>query len=563
MSSIASLGRMVSGLTTAQKGLQVTGHNITNVNTKGYIRQQLLQHDSFYLNIGGNGKLLQVGTGVTPTEIRQIRDELADKRYRTENAVLNFYQTKNGSIQEVESILDEPYGEGISKMLENFWAQTQKLSTSPSEVEERSSFIQAANVLIKKANQISDALATYQDNLNTEVKNSVNHINALLKGIQECNEAVNKGELNGDRANDYRDQRNLLLDELSGYMEIDYYEEPDGRVVVKAEGQEVINKQFITTLELEQTVAGSSFVKPVWSNTKADVFKFNETITPAKENDTGKLKGLLAARGDQYVNAGTTWDDIALNNNLSVDTAGNSYFIPKINKKLNDFVNELVTMCNDSFDGQGIGTHVSKTGVPMFVPIKASRPPLATVPPTEGLAPNTSSATYDAEMVLYKNYLNNISDCMISGNIKINPELLEEGGYNKLGTVDPTSTDVGNNSKVMAFLAEWNTTRDWPEKSADPTVSPIPSSPYAKKVNIMSYYAEFVTEIGLEGSIYKQKASEKETTVMNIDNERQSMGAVSQDEEFTNMLKYQYAYNASARMITMLDGMMDTIINKM
>ncbi|MDF2878743.1 MAG: flgK [Clostridia bacterium] len=129
MSSIASLGRMLSGLTTAQKGLQVTGHNLTNVNTEGYSRQQLLQHESSYLNIGSNGRLMQVGLGVTPTEIRQIRDELADRRYRTENAVLGFYQTQNASIKEIESILDEPHGESISSMLNNFWSQASSQCT--------------------------------------------------------------------------------------------------------------------------------------------------------------------------------------------------------------------------------------------------------------------------------------------------------------------------------------------------------------------------------------------------------------------------------------------------
>jgi flagellar hook-associated protein 1 FlgK len=79
----------------------------------------------------------------------------------------------------------------------------------------------------------------------------------------------------------------------------------------------------------------------------------------------------------------------------------------------------------------------------------------------------------------------------------------------------------------------------------------------------MGYYSEFVTDIGIEGYGYSSKINEKTTTILNIDNERQAMGGVSQDEEFTTMLKYQYAYNASARMITMLDGMMDTIINKL
>jgi flagellar hook-associated protein 1 FlgK len=190
MSSIASLGRMVSGLEAAQKGLAVTGHNISNLNTQGYIRQQLLQHESRYLNIGSGQKLMQVGLGTSLTEIRQIRNELADRRYRTENSIRSYYQTANSVVAEIESILDEPYGEAISKMLSNFWSQAQKLAVNPSGVEERLSFLQSSNVLMKKQNYIMESLQEYQENLNTEVIKTVNRINELAKSIRDYNQEI-------------------------------------------------------------------------------------------------------------------------------------------------------------------------------------------------------------------------------------------------------------------------------------------------------------------------------------------------------------------------------------
>ena len=138
MSSISSITKAVSGLVTAQKGLQVTGHNISNTNTQGYTRQQLLQSESGYLTIGKNGGYsMQVGLGVTCDEIRQIRDDLADKRLRTEKSVLSYYQSLNAASSDIESMFDEPYGSTISDYLNDFWSQTQKLSTTPNGVEER------------------------------------------------------------------------------------------------------------------------------------------------------------------------------------------------------------------------------------------------------------------------------------------------------------------------------------------------------------------------------------------------------------------------------------------
>ena len=540
MSSIASLGKMVSGLNAAQKGLQVTGHNITNIHTQGYTRQQLLQHETGYLTIGSNGGyLMQVGMGVSCTEIRQIRDELADKRLRTENSVLNYYQTLTSTMQEIEALFDEPYGDTLSDMIGDFWSQAQKLNTAPDGVEERLSFIKTAKVLISKMNDIANGFTTYQAQINKEVQNSVKNINQIIDGIRDYNEKIAMAEAMGDNANDYRDQRNLLLDELSAYGDIDYYEEADRRVLVKFEGHIVVNKMFTNKIELQQVAEGSPFSKPVWSDTKDDVYDLTDCVSTANGNDTGSLKALLITRGENYVMSDTSWDDVAINDNFSVDKAGNSYIIPKYQKLLNDYTNKLVTMVNDAFDGTGIGKYEGVKGVPVFVPINI---------PDNVKVPDANSTP--EEIAAYNALL-------IPGNIQVNPELLEEGGYNKLGTVsgdDPKNT--GDNTKITAFLKEWESNIEW-YKDAGTT------APLAKTANLTNFYTEFVTELGTDNSLYRAKAEEKNIAVINIENERQSMGGVSQDEEFSNMLKYQYAYNASARVITMLDGMLDVIINKL
>lgn len=544
MASISSLGKMVSGLNIAQKGLQVTGQNISNINTTGYTRQQLLQHETGYLNIGSNGGYaLQVGMGVSGTEIRQIRNELADKRFREENSVLSYYQNLTSASQEIEALFDEPYGDTVSDMLSDFWAQTQKLNTSPDGVEERLSFIKTAKVLVGKLNDISNGLSQYQTQANKQIEQSVAKINQIILDIQKCNEKIAAAEINGDNANDYRDQRNLLLDELSTYGEIDYYEEADHRVLVKFEGHIVVNKKFTNTLELTQIVEGSPFNKPIWSDSKDDVYKMDSEITSANRNDTGSLKALLLIRGENYVTSETTWDDVALNDNFSVDKAGNSYMIPKYHKVLNDFANKLTTMVNEALDGAGLnGTE----GVPVFVPIKI---------PADLKVPGVGAT--DEEIAAYNKAYNAL---LVPGNIQVNPELLESGGYNKLGTVtkdaNGDASNTGDNSKVTGLLKKWEENIEWYKDDGK-------TAPLSKFVNITNFFTEFITDIGTDASGFRAKASEKNAGVLNIENERQSMGGVSQDEEFSNMLKYQYAYNASARMITMLDGMIDTIINKM
>ena len=573
MSSISSLTKAVSGLAAAQKGLQVTGHNISNTNTKGYTRQQLLQSDSAYLTVGKNGGYaMQVGLGVTQDEIRQIRDELADKRLRTENSVLCYYQKLNAVVSDIESIFDEPYGDTISDFLNSFWSQTQKLSASADGVEERQSFISSAKVLISKINEVSNSLTDYQDKLNNDLTTSVKRVNQIFKDIRTYNEQISKAEINGDQANDYRDQRNLLLDELSSYGSISYFEEADGKVQVKFEGHTVINKDFEIKIELSD-IKSSPYSKLTWSDSKDDVFDLKSVSSASQGNDSGSLKAMLMARGENVVTGSTTWEDIALNDNLSIEVTGNAYVIPKIQKMLGEFTNQLVELVNGSFTGTGIGSHKGKAGVSVFVPITISDAVKAEVltletavkAAQENVKMDPNNTQYKEELVnAQKAYNEKMKTILIPGNIQVNPELLEGGGYNKLGTVaqakdgsDSNADNTSDNTLISSFLTQWSTSKNW---FNDETSS---SAPYAKVSTMTSFFSELVTDIGSEGAIYTAKASEKNIGVTNIENERQAMGSVSTDEEFSNMLKYQYAYNASARMITMLDSMLDTIINRL
>lgn len=516
MSSIASLGRMVSGLNASQRGLQVTSHNITNANTPGYIRQQLLQQDSRYTNIGRAGSgTLQVGLGVTMTEIRQIRDEFADRRYRTESSVLSYYATKKEAINEMETIFGEPNGEALSKTINQFWSQTQKLATNPSGIEERMAFIRSADIFIKQANHIKEQLVEHQNDLNGQVIDTVKNVNDLTKGIQELNEQIAYYEINGDNANDLRDRRNLLLDELSGIMDIQYREDPDGRVMVKGEGVILVDKQFRAEMDLEQTEPGSPFVSPVWKNTGDPVYRMDKPATSMGGRDNGQLRALLMMRGKSPADADTPWKDIALNKNLSVDSDANAYLIPKIQKQLDIFVSKLTETVNEAFKdgwGQGIGADVQGTDV--FVEVNGKR--------------------------------------------TINPKLLASGGYNFLAT--SKSGDESDTSIVEGLLEEWNKDRDW---FNDPNNPDDPTSPIKKTTNFRAFYSEMIAELGAEGHEATGRVEEKVILITDIDTDRQAMGGVSTDEEMTNMMKYQYSYNAAARMITVLDGMMDTVINRM
>ena len=583
MSSISSITKAVSGIKAAQKGLQVTGHNLTNINTKGYTRQHALQHETGYLNIGNNGSnTLQVGLGVSTTEIRQIRSALADSRFRTENSVLSYYETLTSGLEEITAMFDEPYGDGLNKMIQNFWSYAQKLDTTPGGVEERSSFISAANVLVKKINFISDSLETYQLNINDEVKKSVDRINEIIEGIATYNQRINEAEINGDNANDYRDKRNLLLDELCSYGEVTYEEGKNGNLIVRFEGVEVVNKNLKNKMILKQTQENSPFVTPHWMDSDKEVYDLSTKVSSIKENDKGSLKALLVLRGKATSKETIDWDDVALDKNYSVDAVGNSFYIPEVQKKLQVLTSQIADIVNKTLKGTGIGEQAGKVGVPVFVHIE--RPEEAVVRRDSYSADAAGEAAYqqavkEMDEKYYKAlqgtldlsnpdnaaFAKKVNETLLAGNIQVNPELLANGGYNKLGTINAVNADgtintdkideVGDNSLITNLLSEWSKDRDWYTEGGI-------TAPVSKKANIGAFYSEFITELGADTYQSTKSANEANILITNIENERQSMGGVSQDDEFTHMLKYQYAYNASSRVITILDSMLDTLINK-
>lgn len=517
-------------------GLNVTGHNLTNVNTPGYVRQQVLQHDSFYMTIGRNGKdLLSIGCGVDVTEIRQIRDSFLDRNYRTEIGAYQFYNTKQSTILEIESILGEINGESLSEIMTDFWRQTNKLAAAPDGIEERQAFIQSASVFIDKVNHIANQLNAYQFDLNNQVIDTVDTINSLAVQIRDLNEAIAKYESNGDHANDLRDQRNLLLDELAGLIDIQYSEDATGRVQVKAEGHLLVYGKIVSKMKLVQAEPKSPFVKPVWEDTGEDVIKMNRAITSESRNDKGKLKGLLLCRGNTAANHATDWDKILLNPKKTSEDEGNYYLIPKIQKEFDTLINSIVTAINNIL----APTDQSDPDAPMGQDEAKTK--------FTELFSRRNVPRYDATGTYIDEDPTDPNTLYSAGNLVINPALLNDGGYNLL----PLSKSgyVGDDSVVQEILSKW-----------DEETTQIGNN---HKLNFQDYYAEFITRIGIEGNEVTQRVENKQTVVNHVDNMRNSLSAVSIDEEMSNMMKYQHAYNASARVVNAVDSMIDTIVNRM
>jgi len=222
---MASLMVGASGLKTSQTALNTTAHNLSNVNTTGYTRQQITFADSTYVNVFGTGNSTgKCGLGVDVDAISRIRNDFIDKSYRTENARLGYYESQYKAVEEVEDLFGEMQGVTYQTQITNLYNAINELTKNPTSTIARSSLIQNATAFIDRSEAIYAGLKDYQVTLNTDINNMVNKINNLGQKIYDLNKEIAKVESgSGERANDLRDTRDNALDELNHYADMTIY----------------------------------------------------------------------------------------------------------------------------------------------------------------------------------------------------------------------------------------------------------------------------------------------------------------------------------------------------
>ncbi|MCX8129902.1 MAG: flagellar hook-associated protein FlgK [Clostridia bacterium] len=304
--SFASYEIPKSGLFVNERGLYVTGHNISNVNTPGYVRQQAMITTGPYQNEVNKYGSFQLGLGADIQQIRQIRHAFLDNMYRQENTTLGYWESRNKALQDVQSILGEPMGAGMQNVMNQFWDSWQELSKSPDSLTVRALVRQRGEALAYHINHVGSQLNKLQNDINKEIGVRIDEINQITGQISNLNIEIMKVEVSKDTANDLRDQRNTLVDRLSKLVNAEVYEMQDGQLDVTLGGYFLVSKGIQTRLYAGESKAGGLFYVPKIQGTDTEV--------PLRN---GSLKGLMEARGEVFgatgsVENGSPYDKIDL-----------------------------------------------------------------------------------------------------------------------------------------------------------------------------------------------------------------------------------------------------------
>ncbi len=236
-----------SALTTSQQALAVTGHNVANVNTPGYSRQEAVLSERAPLS----GRPGMVGTGVQATSIRRYTDQFINRQLTTVQQNLGRLSVSREELFRLQNIFGDSNNQGIAARMNDFFRGLQDVSTNPGSLAPRSVLLANARQLASSVNQVSSDLVAARQSLNFQVQQTVTEINSLSKQVAELNNQIVAAEVTGQSANDLRDQRELALNELATRIDITTVETGTGALTVfAARGQVLVEGSTVRQLDV-------------------------------------------------------------------------------------------------------------------------------------------------------------------------------------------------------------------------------------------------------------------------------------------------------------------------
>ena len=344
-----------SGLQNSQNALNTTANNLANVETKGYVRQQVLFEDRDYVTFDRKAAISdqQAGLGVNIADVVHTRNAFLDQYYRTENGRQNFYEACAEASREVENQFQELEGEQFQTALQEFWESFAEFSKAPEEGIYQTLVIQKATLFLDRAQKVQENLKAYQKNLNYKINKNIDRINEIGTKIRDLNKEILRIESGGvETAMTLRDERDNLLDELSGLAKVDFKERADGTVRVKLENVEFVDEIHVYEVK-GYTDPVTGFVTPYWpqlSDTGRGRYTYmfdykSGDIAAELNTDIGALKGLIVSRGDSPAD----YRDITgMDQQKYEDTTGMSV-VMTAQAELDQLIHEVVTSINDLF----------------------------------------------------------------------------------------------------------------------------------------------------------------------------------------------------------------------
>ncbi|MEO3947269.1 flagellar hook-associated protein FlgK [Gorillibacterium sp. CAU 1737] len=499
-----------------QTALQTTGHNIANTNTKGYSRQVVNLVASRPLEAVGMSSSAvpgQIGQGVEFSAINRIRERFLDSQFYNENKNYGDWSVRQDTLEKLETIMNEPSDTSIRTVMEKFWNSWQELSKAPENLTARAVVKENALALTDAFNHVSGQLSDLNSDLTENIKVKATQIDTMLNQIVSLNKEIRRVEGLGNDANDLRDQRDLLADDLSKMINI--------KVTDTANGYNI-------------TMGNTGLVTGPTLNANVDSDFLEDAVTSG-ELTSGEVRGLIDSR-----------DNVVASFQKQLDTM------------VKTLVEGDVKVTLPAGSVLRAGTDLN----PSAAPVTLSADTEVTVKGINGLhqlgySLNGDITSPGEPFFTLKDGATEFSAASITVNPKITKNV--ENIASSLRTFNDTdgTTKVVKGNNGLALLLSGLSTKSFNFDPANTGETVLNGG------TIDEFFRAFVGEIGVQSQEAQRQASNQKLLVDQVDSRRQSVSGVSLDEEMANMIKYQHAYNAAARSMTSFDECLDKVINGM
>ena len=500
------------GLSVVQKGLDIVGHNLSNIGTPGYARQRV---DQVSVAVTSSGSRYAVNTthlagqGTSIKQISQVRDSFLDKRFREEFSDTYYYDQQYSILSDIESVVDEfASTSGISDALNEIFSALQNFSADNADQ------ISCANILCTTFKGMSQVLQESSAKLDKVAEQhkfdlgvSVDYVNDALSELAGLNKeistdmAINVNNPEYTPPNELMDKRNLILDELSRYGNIDTEEQADGSINVSMNGHPIVSGDEFEAIQYTQRNDGTVALN--WQSTGSEI-----------KLSSGSLKGyveLINGRGPNIQSPNETPQRGVLYYKDRLNT-----FARTIAQKVNNIIPELDANGNVQVDSQGNTVYKQLFGA---------------------LVQNNDGTFSTSQNVM-----------VTADNISITDEWSKDASYAIFQNGSFAGSDYINQLTNALKVSDGNQF-------------------YTNGMCFTGSFTDYIQDVSntcaADTSFAKGRLQASGAVSDELLNRRDSIMGVAQDEETSNMMMYQRSYQAMSRLMTAMDEALDIIINKM
>jgi len=561
-----------TGLRAAQQQLDTAAHNVANANTPGYSRQSVRLVESApytFPAFNRTGLPGQIGTGVTVASVTRVRDNFLDLQVQAQTALQGEWDTRQQQLSKVESIFPEPSDSGLGSTISKYWGAWQDVASDPTSTAARTALTEQASSLAMEINRDSTQLNMISTGIDSQVSQQITSVNDIAKQIASLNGQIQRVTITGDHANDLLDQREQLLEQLSAIVPATTMSLPDGTMTVLVGGTDLVNN-----VSCRQLVAAADpttgHITPTWADGSSVALP------------SGQMKALLDVRDVDLADYRTQLDSLA--------------------KGIADATNALHERGIDANGnaGQALFTyHAGNIAETLAVnPTVAADPRLVAAASSSDSPGDGSVAGLIADLSNARSYSAGVAGVNLVGGMNLTTtttarlmtiaaDTAVAQTYTLSGagsSLTLTGADGSHQTITVADMALGGTqTLNFDQLGIKLTVGAstapktgadlvtdfttpgqntiVATSIYTPSQTTTDFYAGLVGKIGTASAQSAEMSKNQQLVVDQLTTRVQEVSGVSLDEEATDMIRFQHAYQAAARVITTMDEMLNTLIN--